>query len=86
MTYLKIILFLHKLLKIYKMKGTVKWFDQTKGFGFITSEDGNEVFVHYTGIKGDGFVVLEEGEEVEFEITEGKRGPQAIDVVRGGDK
>ena len=64
------------------MKGTVKWFDQTKGFGFIVTEEGNDVFVHYSAIEGDGFTVLDEGEEVTFDITEGKRGPQATEVVR----
>jgi CspA family cold shock protein len=64
------------------MKGTVKWFDQTKGFGFILTEEGNDIFVHYTGIEGEGFVVLEEGEEVSFEVSEGRRGPQATGVKR----
>ena len=68
------------------MKGTVKWFDQTKGFGFILTEEGNDIFVHYTGIEGDGFVILDEGEEVEFEVSEGRRGPQAVNVKRGVKK
>ena len=62
------------------MKGKVKWFDSAKGYGFIQTEEGNDVFVHYTGIERDGFRVLEEGQEVEFEISEGKRGPQATNV------
>ena len=65
-------------------KGTVKWFDSRKGFGFITLEDGSQdVFVHYSGIKGDEdeFKKIFEGDEVEFNITEGKKGPQATDVV-----
>ncbi|MCP4216760.1 MAG: cold shock domain-containing protein [bacterium] len=64
------------------LKGKVKWFDSKKGFGFIHSEDGSDVFVHYTSIQGDGFRNLEEGEAVVFEITEGKKGPQASQVSR----
>ena len=63
------------------MKGTVKWFNNQKGFGFITAEDGNDVFVHCSGLKMEGFKTLEEGATVEFEITEGQKGPQATDVV-----
>jgi CspA family cold shock protein len=62
------------------MKGKVKWFDSTKGYGFIQAEDGTEVFVHYTGIQKEGYRVLDAGQEVEFEVTEGKKGPQAIEV------
>lgn len=62
------------------MKGKVKWFDSAKGYGFIHSDEGNDVFVHYTGIERDGFKSLEQGQEVSFQITDGKRGPQAIDV------
>ena len=62
------------------MKGKVKWFDSAKGYGFIQTEEGNDVFVHYTGIERDGFRVLEEGQDVEFEISDGKRGPQATNV------
>ncbi|MTI70520.1 MAG: cold-shock protein [Firmicutes bacterium] len=62
--------------------GTVKWFNAEKGFGFITVEDGDDVFVHYSAISQDGFKTLEEGQEVEFEITEGKRGPQATNVMK----
>lgn len=64
------------------MKGTVKWFSSEKGYGFITSEDGNDVFVHFSQISGDGFKTLEENEQVEFEVEDGQRGPQAINVVR----
>ena len=63
------------------MKGTVKWFNTAKGYGFVTGEDGQDVFVHYTGISGEGFRVLSEGQTVEFEMGEGKKGPQAVDVV-----
>ncbi len=61
-------------------KGKVKWFDSKKGFGFIQSEDGDDVFVHYTSIVSEGFKKLKEGQEVIFEVTEGKKGPQASDV------
>ena len=63
-------------------KGTVKWFNNKKGYGFISDEAGNDVFVHYTGLNMEGFKTLEEGQEVEFEITEGAKGPQAINVVK----
>ena len=64
------------------MQGTVKWFNNQKGFGFICDEAGNDVFVHYSGIQTEGFKSLEEGAEVEFDITEGAKGPQAINVVK----
>lgn len=63
------------------MKGTVKWFDSAKGYGFIQTEEGNDVFVHYTGIAKQGYRVLNEGQEVTFDVTAGKNGPQAVDVV-----
>ena len=63
-------------------KGTVKWFNNQKGFGFISDEQGNDVFVHYSGIKSNGFKSLEEGQEVEFEVIEGQKGPQAVNVVK----
>ena len=63
-------------------KGTVKWFDNQKGFGFISDEQGNDVFVHYSGIQSNGFKSLEEGQEVEFEVIEGQKGPQAVNVVK----
>ncbi len=66
------------------MKGTVKWFDSAKGYGFITTEEGADLFVHYSGINKDGFKVLEEGQQVEFEVGEGKKGPQAINVTLVG--
>ena len=61
--------------------GTVKWFDEAKGFGFIQQESGPDVFAHFTNIKGDGFRTLTEGQQVEFTITEGKKGPQAENIV-----
>jgi CspA family cold shock protein len=63
-------------------RGKVKWFNNAKGYGFIAREDGPDVFVHYSAIKGDGYRSLDEGEEVEFEITDGPKGPQAENVVR----
>ena len=62
--------------------GTVKWFNDSKGYGFITSSDGNDVFVHFTAIKMDGFKSLKEGDQVQFDIVEGPKGPQASNVVR----
>lgn len=62
------------------IKGHVKWFDASKGFGFITREDGGDVFVHYTAIQGEGYKKLEEGQAVQFDVEEGKKGPQAINV------
>jgi len=64
------------------VKGKVKWFSAEKGYGFIETEEGEDVFVHFSAIQGEGFKTLEEGQEVEFEVTEGKRGPQAINVTR----
>ena len=61
--------------------GTVKWFNAEKGFGFIEREDGNDVFVHFSGIAGEGYKTLEEGQKVDFDITEGQRGEQATNVV-----
>ena len=63
-------------------KGTVKWFNNQKGYGFISDEQGNDVFVHYSGLNMDGFKSLEEGQAVEFEVTEGAKGPQATNVVK----
>ena len=62
--------------------GKVKWFNAEKGYGFITMEDGTDVFVHYSAIQLEGFKTLDEGQEVSFDITEGDRGPQAANVVK----
>lgn len=61
--------------------GTVKWFDANKGYGFITREQGNDVFVHYSAINGNGYRSLEEDQRVEFTVADGTKGPQAQDVV-----
>lgn len=66
------------------MKGTVKWFNAKKGFGFISDETGMDVFVHYSALQMDGFKVLDEGEEVEFDVVNGEKGPQASNVVKIG--
>ena len=63
-------------------KGTVKWLNNQKGYGFITPENGNDVFVHNTAIKGDGYKSLEEGQQVEFDIEKGPKGEQATNVVK----
>jgi CspA family cold shock protein len=63
-------------------QGTVKWFNASKGFGFIEMEGGNDVFVHFSAISGDGFKSLEEGERVSFEVVDGARGPQAANVSK----
>jgi CspA family cold shock protein len=70
-----------------QMTGTVKWFNDAKGFGFISREGGPDVFVHYSGIEGSGFKSLAEGDQVEFEIIQGDKGPQAANVrkVAGGE-
>jgi len=62
------------------VKGTVKWFNEKKGYGFLSQENGNDVFVHYTSIKSDGFKTLKEGDAVEFEVQDGPKGPQAVNV------
>ena len=64
------------------MKGTVMWFNNQKGYGFISDEQGNDVFVHYSGIATEGFKSLEEGAAVEFDVTDGAKGPQATNVTK----
>jgi len=70
------------MLEVFDMTGTVKWFNAEKGFGFISVEGGEDVFVHFSAITGDGYRSLEEGQSVEFDITEGARGAQAANVVK----
>ena len=62
--------------------GTVKWFNADKGFGFITSEDGQDLFAHFSAIQSDGFKTLDEGQKVEFDVEEGQRGPQAVNITK----
>lgn len=64
------------------VKGKVKWFDSKKGFGFITPESGDDVFVHHSAIQGEGYKTLDEGQEVEFEVQQGPKGEQAANVVK----
>lgn len=63
-------------------KGIVRRFNNQRGFGFISDSEGNDVFVHYTGINGEGFKTLEEGQEVEFDIIQSEKGPQAVNVTK----
>jgi cold shock protein len=63
-------------------QGTVKWFNESKGFGFIAAEDGTDVFVHHTSIQGGGFKTLAEGDKVSFDIEKGPKGPKALNVVK----
>ena len=65
-----------------KLKGTVKWFNNAKGFGFIGRDDGPDVFVHYSALIAEGYKSLQEGDPVEFEIVDGQKGPQAANVVK----
>lgn len=64
------------------MKGTIKWFNNQKGYGFITDEEGRDVFVHFSGLVMEGYKSIAEGAAVEFEVTDGEKGPQAINVVK----
>jgi cold shock protein len=67
-----------------EVQGTVKWFNNSKGYGFIGRDDGPDVFVHYSAIVGDGYRTLQEGDPVEFEIVQGPKGPQAANVAKAG--
>ena len=67
---------------VERLKGTVKWFNNAKGYGFIGRADGPDVFVHYSAITSEGYKSLQEGDQVEFEITEGQKGPQAANVTK----
>ena len=64
------------------MNGTVKWFNAEKGYGFITDEQGNDIFAHYSAIKGEGYRTLDNGDQVTFSVVDGDRGPQAADIVK----
>jgi CspA family cold shock protein len=64
------------------MKGTVKWFNNQKGYGFISDEQGNDIFVHFTGLNMEGFKTIDEGASVEFEVADGAKGPQAVNVTK----
>lgn len=67
---------------VERLKGTVKWFNNAKGYGFIGRDDGADVFVHYSAITTEGYKSLQEGDKVEFEITQGQKGPQAANVAK----
>lgn len=67
---------------VERLKGTVKWFNNAKGYGFIGRDDGPDVFVHYSAITSEGYKSLQEGDQVEFEITQGQKGPQAANVSK----
>jgi cold shock protein len=69
-------------IEVERLKGTVKWFNNAKGYGFIGRNDGPDVFVHYSAIASEGYKSLQEGDQVEFEITEGQKGPQAANVTK----
>jgi cold shock protein len=69
-------------MQVTRIKGTVKWFNNAKGFGFIGQESGPDVFVHYSAVKSEGYTSLQEGDQVEFEIVQGQKGPQADNVTK----
>jgi len=72
----------HEKIKEIYMKGTVKWFDSDKGYGFISSEEGKDIFVHFSAIQSEGYKSLQEGDQVEFDVKDGDRGPQAANVTK----
>lgn len=81
------LLFFFKSLKLSggcgsMQKGTVKWFNEAKGYGFITKEDGGDVFVHYSEIQSNGFKTLAEGQAVSFDVADGEKGPKAVNVMK----
>lgn len=67
---------------MYMAQGTVKWFNAEKGFGFISTEEGQDVFAHFSAIQSDGFKTLDEGQKVEFDVEDGQRGPQAVNITK----
>lgn len=67
---------------MYMAQGTVKWFNSEKGFGFISTENGQDVFAHFSAIQTNGFKTLEEGQKVAFDVEEGQRGPQAVNITK----
>jgi CspA family cold shock protein len=67
---------------VERIKGTVKWFNNAKGYGFLGRDEGKDVFIHFSAIAIDGYKSLQEGEQVEFEIVEGQKGPQAANVIK----
>ncbi len=71
--------------RVVKMEGTIKWFNNSKGYGFIGCKNGPDVFVHYSGIVGDGYRTLQEGDRVSFELVQGPKGPQAVHVMKIGN-
>lgn len=71
-----------QILEVVGLKGTVKWFNAEKGYGFIRSDEGEDLFVHFSAIQGEGFKSLDEGQEVEFDKVNGERGPQAANVYK----
>jgi CspA family cold shock protein len=78
--YWLIYIYIEEDMSDQKQTGTVKWFNESKGFGFIEREEGNDVFVHFRAIVGDGFKTLREGQQVSFDVTQGQKGPQAENV------
>jgi CspA family cold shock protein len=78
---LKLILFIFNQGEVTMANGVVKWFNDSKGYGFIEQEDGPDVFVHHSGIQGEGFKSLNEGDNVTFEVEDGQKGPAAVNVV-----
>ena len=74
-------MFHQEIQELQMLQGTVKWFNESKGFGFIEQDNGDDVFVHFSAIESDGFKTLKEGQKVQFEIVDGKKGPAAANVT-----